>query len=110
MPNVDGGVRNDYVILTYAYSRKSCAEDFNAPKYSRVENGGWSVVIGGARKLEWVPMGTAQPQEKRACGSRARSEPTHAEGVQVRERERGVGVGRNGGVGNERSWTPPQGD
>ena len=110
MPNVDGGVRNDYVILTYAYSRKSRTENFNAPKFSRVENGGWSVVIGGARKLEWVPMGTAQPQEKRACGSRARSDPTHAEGVQVREREPGVGVRRDGGVGNESSWTAPQGD
>ena len=110
MPNVDGGVHNDYVIGTRAYARKSRTESFNPRKFSRVENGGWSVVNGGARELEWVPMGTAHAHEKRACGFRARSEPTHAEGVQVRERERVVGVGRNGGVGNERSWTPPQGD
>ena len=110
VPNVDGGVHNDYVIGTRAYARKSCAEIFNPPKFSRVENGGWRREARVDQKLEWVPMGTAHAHEKRACGSRARSEPTHAEGVQVREREPGVGVGRNGGVGNESSWTAPQGD
>ena len=110
VPNVDGGVHNDYVIGTRAYARKSRTENFIAPKFSRVENGGWSVVNGGARELEWVPVGTAHAHEKRACGSRARSHPTHAEGVQVREREPGVGVRRDGGVGNESSWTAPQGD
>ena len=110
VPNVDGGVHNDYVIGTRAYARKSRTENFNAPKFSRVENGGWRRASRVNQKLEWVPVGTAHAHEKRARGFRARSEATHAEGVQVRERERGVGVGRNGGVGNERSWTPPQGD
>ena len=110
MPNVDGGVHNDYVIGTRAYARKSRTESFNPRKFSRVEIGGWRRESRVDQKLEWVPMGTAHVHEMRACGFRARSEPTHAEGVQVRERERVVGVGRNGGVGNESSWTAPQGD